>query len=337
MNKTGNLIPVARAINNENIMLYHHSKDVKVTDTIFLYDIKEDSVYQGIVTEPMFNQWSDYSFVINGKTCNVLKAENCQTNTIMPYEEVFFVTPDKEEVVHLYFNPDSSAGGQYVENIFDFDLIKEALDSTKGISEFFSYLEEGANQFLIDINTDGFAYIDQRFSGRSATGSPDYYGEDFNTMYNLCFEAYLTSISDKTVENVKKTERFVLLKIASSMLREYNEREFQTEFTVDLSSLPKEELSSIGIAYTTNESSDDYEIQSNINFNKNTIESFINNVKVEIEPYDNLYSLVCSLEYLDFSEVVGELASLSIQDSKALIKTCTDNPIKEDPRFETSN
>jgi hypothetical protein len=74
-------------------------------------------------------------------------------------EDKFYVDSESGTIRWLYYNPDSSAGGQYVENIFGFDLIREAAES----NDFFDCIGERCKQYLIDVGTDDFLDYDELF------------------------------------------------------------------------------------------------------------------------------------------------------------------------------
>ncbi len=63
----------------------------------------------------------------------------------------------------MYFNPDSSAGGQYITNTLSFDEIRNAAQNYKSADEFFDYLNSVANQTLADIGTEWFEEADRAF------------------------------------------------------------------------------------------------------------------------------------------------------------------------------
>ena len=75
------------------------------------------------------------------------------------YEDAFFVDNDRESVTWMYYNPDSTAGGQYVTNEVTFDQILEAT----GHEDFFDYLGSVAYQTLADIGTEHFAPAQVQF------------------------------------------------------------------------------------------------------------------------------------------------------------------------------
>lgn len=81
----------------------------------------------------------------------------------VPYTDAFFVNKDYETVNWMYYNPDSTAGGQYVTNTFIFAEIAEGAKSHKTPDEFFDYLGSIANQTLADKGTEWFAEAESRF------------------------------------------------------------------------------------------------------------------------------------------------------------------------------
>jgi hypothetical protein len=74
-------------------------------------------------------------------------------------EDKFYVDRENGIVRWLYYNPDSDAGGQYVENVFDYALIREADDA----EDFFDHIGSRCKQYLIDVGTDDFANYDALF------------------------------------------------------------------------------------------------------------------------------------------------------------------------------
>jgi hypothetical protein len=74
-------------------------------------------------------------------------------------EDKFYLDRENGVVRWLYYNPDSNAGGQYIENVFDFALIREAVEA----EDFFDHVGEHCNQYLIDVGTNDFADYDELF------------------------------------------------------------------------------------------------------------------------------------------------------------------------------
>lgn len=69
--------------------------------------------------------------------------------------DAFWVFPDWEHVQEIYYNPDSSAGGQFVFNYFSFDLILEAEKECGGDpGMFFDHIQDLCYQELVDIDCD---------------------------------------------------------------------------------------------------------------------------------------------------------------------------------------
>lgn len=90
----------------------------------------------------------------------------------------FYFNDDTGQVAMVYYNPDSSAGGQLVENNISSDLLKEAFDKCKTYEDFWNRLNERARQYLTDIDTPDFADMAKRFVEEPC----DCAGEDLETM-----------------------------------------------------------------------------------------------------------------------------------------------------------
>lgn len=78
---------------------------------------------------------------------------------------------DREKINWIYFNPDSTAGGQYVSGELDFNVFKELIDQydienhPENAEQFTADLEEMSDQFLADINTPFFAEAENEYEG----------------------------------------------------------------------------------------------------------------------------------------------------------------------------
>jgi hypothetical protein len=81
--------------------------------------------------------------------------------------EKFYLESDNRQVRWLYYNPNSNAGGQYVESLLGFDLILRAAES----DDFWKYLTEYCPQFLIDIDSEDFDAYDEKFENKPSTWS----------------------------------------------------------------------------------------------------------------------------------------------------------------------
>lgn len=81
-------------------------------------------------------------------------------------KDKFFLGEGK--VTEVYYNPDSTAGGQLVYNeIYDY-LIQDAAKSSKNKDEFFNIINEGCTQYIIDIDTSEFRGNFTSFINRKA-------------------------------------------------------------------------------------------------------------------------------------------------------------------------
>lgn len=80
--------------------------------------------------------------------------------------DLFYVDRERESIQWIYYNPDSSAGGQYVVTDFTFEQFNEAYKNTKTAFELFDYIvsEFPISQHLIDLDTDLFNEYTQQIS-----------------------------------------------------------------------------------------------------------------------------------------------------------------------------
>ena len=97
------------------------------------------------------------------------KTKNEPVGDIIPgtnNTDLFYVDRERESIQWVYYNPDSSAGGQYVITDFTFEQFNEAYENTKNAFELFDYIvsEFPTSQSLVDIDTDLFNEYKQYFS-----------------------------------------------------------------------------------------------------------------------------------------------------------------------------
>lgn len=71
----------------------------------------------------------------------------------------FYVNPETEQVTWIYYNPDSSAGGQFVHTYFDFDDILEASEKDNPLN----YLLETSKQTVLDKGMESFDGVAEEF------------------------------------------------------------------------------------------------------------------------------------------------------------------------------
>ena len=93
-------------------------------------------------------------------------------------QDKFFKTDYGFEEV--YYNPDSTAGGQLVYNQYPYDLIHEAV-SAGNIEGFFQYLTDNCKQSSIDIDADDFIAYATEFINKKA----EYIGAGKETAYAM--------------------------------------------------------------------------------------------------------------------------------------------------------
>lgn len=74
------------------------------------------------------------------------------------FDSIRFYTNESSVYISMvYYNPDSSAGGQLVQNDLYLDILEEAFDECKTEDEFWDRLDERARQYLTDIDSHYFA------------------------------------------------------------------------------------------------------------------------------------------------------------------------------------
>ena len=83
------------------------------------------------------------------------------------YDDAFFVHPENETVTWIYYNPDSTSGGQYVTNVLSFDEIRTASGLHTEPEAFFDYLGSIAHQELADVGSEWFKGADEEFRSPS--------------------------------------------------------------------------------------------------------------------------------------------------------------------------
>ncbi|MGN0619226.1 MAG: YodL domain-containing protein, partial [Ruminiclostridium sp.] len=71
----------------------------------------------------------------------------------------FYVNTEMENVTWIYYNPDSTAGGQFVYTYMSFDDIFNAMENDDPLQ----YLTETCEQYLLDRGTDGFDGVTEEF------------------------------------------------------------------------------------------------------------------------------------------------------------------------------
>ena len=98
-------------------------------------------------------------------------------------DDYYFHRPGMGEFEAIYYNPDSTAGGQFVVLHIPYELITEAKTNSNSLDGFYEYIDSKASTELIDAGTQEFAdYLE-------AYAEPDYIGRTEETMQALVSQA----------------------------------------------------------------------------------------------------------------------------------------------------
>ena len=100
-------------------------------------------------------------------------------------DDYYFHLPNKDEYEAIYFNPDSTAGGQIVIQHFSYELIMEAKSNSNSASEFYEYLANRAEMELVDLGSPEY----DEFLKDYADPHPDHIGRTEETMQALISQA----------------------------------------------------------------------------------------------------------------------------------------------------
>lgn len=136
---------------------------------------------------------------------------------------------DREKVYWIYFNPDSTAGGQYVSGELDFNVFKELIDQydienhPKNAEQFTADLEEMSDQFLADINTPFFAEAENEYEGTN-----EYAGFTSENILQI-HEAILSYETDRDAERDLNRHEAEFGADGTRVFRDDEERQKQPE------------------------------------------------------------------------------------------------------------
>ena len=100
-------------------------------------------------------------------------------------DDYYFHFPNKDEYEAIYFNPDSTAGGQIVIQHFSYELIMEAKSNSNSASDFYEYLANRAETELVDLGSPEY----DDFLKDYADPHPDHIGRTEETMQALISQA----------------------------------------------------------------------------------------------------------------------------------------------------
>lgn len=136
---------------------------------------------------------------------------------------------DREKVYWIYFNPDSTAGGQYVSGELDFNVFKELIDQydienhPENAEQFTADLEEMSDQFLADINTPFFAEAENEYEGTT-----EYTGFTSQNILQI-HEAILSYETDRDAEQDLNRHEAEFGADGTRVFRDDEERQEQPE------------------------------------------------------------------------------------------------------------
>jgi hypothetical protein len=74
---------------------------------------------------------------------------------------------ENDQVREVYFNPDCNAGGQYIENLYSYDLIKDAAKRATTEDEFWDILYSECKSYCYDRGTPEYDNIENAESRES--------------------------------------------------------------------------------------------------------------------------------------------------------------------------
>lgn len=100
-------------------------------------------------------------------------------------DDYYFHRPDAGEFEAIYYNPDATAGGQFVFAHLPYNLITEAKTATDSTDGFFEYLDEHAKTELIDFGTPEYDAVLKEY----ANPHPERIGRSEDTMNTLVSQA----------------------------------------------------------------------------------------------------------------------------------------------------
>jgi hypothetical protein len=128
---------------------------------------------------PRVGEYNLYAYCYNTKALEKFKnLRTVEKHSDDIKKDKFFKTDYGFEEV--YYNPDSTAGGQIVYNEIGYDLIQEA-SKEASLEQFYDFLSSGCKQSLIDIDTPEFKSMFFYYTNKKA----DFEGINAETMKGL--------------------------------------------------------------------------------------------------------------------------------------------------------
>ena len=125
--------------------------------------------------KPRLGEYNLYAFCYNTQALDKFRNTRfVEQNFDAVNQDKFFKTDYGFE--EIYYNPDSTAGGQLVYNEFSFELIREA-SKQDSMMKFYNYLNSGCKQYCVDIDSAEFMDYLKDFMERE----PDYLKDNKET------------------------------------------------------------------------------------------------------------------------------------------------------------
>ena len=191
-------------------------------------------------------------------------------------QDRFYMNLEQNEAIWMYHNPDANSGNQFVSNIFDKELLEEALktcppspENDFGPSDAFDFIGSECRQYCTDPEDYAFEIAKEKFEGE-----PDAIG-----------------CSNTTVETIQ------LYFEARDLIEKYREEEFEGPAVFS-------DRKKIGVAYTTTEDGK-HEIQAYVNLKDHQTEIYYDGEQIATQKAESLKDYVENqLTRLDFNELV---------------------------------
>ena len=110
-------------------------------------------------------------------------------------QDRFYVNLQNESIVWMYHNPDATSGDQFVSNVFDINLLKEAFTNCPPAPEsgfepqpVYDYIAENCRQYLSDVGMIAYDADKEMFESE-----PISIGMTYSTMDKLLIYLRLKS------------------------------------------------------------------------------------------------------------------------------------------------
>lgn len=136
-------------------------------DLYFVADVKDGVVYLQNVNNDYHTEIPEQRFI--ARAVDVTERDRLWAENPVGERDWYFNSPERGEVFAVHFNPDSYAGGQYVQMYIPYELILEAAKENSS-EAFFDLINERAKQELVDIDTPEFKELMEHYK----TVQPDF-------------------------------------------------------------------------------------------------------------------------------------------------------------------